>query len=104
MGFLVIADTKEDTEWRYFRLKKGVNHIGRFGSRAEIELRDSQCSNEHALLVCTESATRLIDLDSANSVAVNGDKVEIASLQNGDEVSVGRTMLTFVDFSFVADD
>lgn len=104
MGFLVIAASKDDDEYRYFRLRKGINRIGKFGSRAEIELRDGLCSQEHALVLCTRTATRAIDLDSTNGLFVNGDRVELALLAAGDRLKVGRTELVFVPFDFVADD
>lgn len=104
MGFLVITAAKEEEEWRYLRLRKGVNSIGRFGSRNTIELRDSQASTEHVLLACTNSATRLIDLDSTNGVFVNGARQEFAELEEGDVIRIGRTELTYVSFPFVADD
>ena len=104
MGFLVILSTKQDEEYRYFRLRKGVNFIGRFGSRCSVELRDSEASQQHALIVCTNNANRLIDLDSSNGTRVNGDRIEIAILQEGDRIAVGRTQLLFVPFDFVAED
>lgn len=104
MGFLVVADSREDEPWRYFRLRKGVNTVGRFGSRAQVEIRDSQVSMEHALIVCTDSASRVIDLDSGNGVFVNTDRTEIASLSTGDEVQLGRTRMVYTAFPYVADD
>jgi len=104
MGFLIITAAKEEEEFRYFRLKKGVNFVGRFGSRAAIELRDKEMSHQHALLICTNKATRVVDLDSKNGVKINGSLVDIAELKEGDVIRMGRTELVFVPFSFVADD
>ncbi len=104
MGFLVVADTREDEPWRYFRLRKGVNTVGRFGSRAHVELRDGQVSTEHALIVCTDNASRVIDLDSGNGVFVNTDRTEIASLATGDQIMLGRTRLVYTAFPYLADD
>jgi pSer/pThr/pTyr-binding forkhead associated (FHA) protein len=104
MGFLVVLQSREEEEWRYFRLKKGVNFIGRFGSRCDIELRDRESSQQHALLVCTNSATRIIDLDSSNGTLVQGRRLEIAQLAEGDRIQVGRTILMYVPFPYVAED
>lgn len=104
MGFLVITRSKHDDEHRYFRLSKGVNMIGTFGTRAAIEIRDPEISRQHALLVCTNTATRLVDLDSSNGTFVNDDRTEIASLKEGDEIRVGRTTLLFVPFDWVAEE
>ena len=104
MGFLVVVQSREEEEWRYFRLKKGVNFIGRFGSRCDIELRDREASQQHALLVCTNAATRLIDLDSSNGTQVQGRRLEIAQLAEGDRIQVGRTTMIYVPFPYVAED
>ena len=104
MGFLVITQTRHDEEHRYFRLRKGVNFVGRIGSRCSVEIRDEEISNQHVLLVCTNNATRAIDLDSRNGMTIGGDKFEIAELAEGDELRVGRTTLKFVPFPWVAED
>jgi hypothetical protein len=104
MGFMVIISSRQDEENRYFRLRKGVNWVGRFGSRAQVELRDQQVSQQHAILVCTNKASRLVDLDSANGSAVNGEKCEYATLSDGDTVAFGRTTCVFVSFPYVAED
>jgi pSer/pThr/pTyr-binding forkhead associated (FHA) protein len=104
MGFLVITDTKEDEEHRYFRLRKGVNFVGRLGSRCSIEIRDQEISSQHVLLVCTNSATRAIDLDSRNGMILEGQKYEIVELGEGDELKLGRTTLKYVPFPWVAED
>jgi len=103
MGFLVITHTKEDQEHRYFRLSKGINFIGRLGSRCTIELRDPEISDQHVLLVCTNSSTRAIDLDSRNGMMIDGDKFEIAELAEGDTLKLGRTHLQYVPFPWMAE-
>jgi pSer/pThr/pTyr-binding forkhead associated (FHA) protein len=77
---------------------------GRFGSRAQVELRDQEASSEHALLICTNAAARIIDLDSSNGLFVNDERIEIAALSPGDIVRIGRTHLAFVPFPYMADD
>ena len=104
MGFVVIMASKEDDEYRYMRLRKGVNFIGRFGFRSDIEIRDGDISGQHALIICTNNAVRLIDLDSTNGTKVNGERIEIAVLQEGDVISVGRTRLMFVPFLLVVEE
>ena len=104
MGFLVITSSKKDDEYRYFRLRKGVNFIGRFGSRCHVEIRDDEVSSQHALIICTNSASRIVDLDSGNGTRVNGERVEFAVLDEGDVISIGRTDLVHVPFPYVAED
>jgi pSer/pThr/pTyr-binding forkhead associated (FHA) protein len=104
MGFLVITATREDDEYRYFRLQKGVNGIGSIGSRTTVEIRDREVSGQHAILVCTNTVARLLDLDSRNGTHVNGSKSEYAELKVGDVIRVGRTELVYVPFQYVAED
>lgn len=104
MGFFVISKSKMDEEHRYFRLRRGINFIGRFGSRSQIEVRDKLVSEQHAIVVCTNSAARFVDLDSSNGSTLNGEKTEYAELKEGDLVGVGTTKLTFVPFAFIAED
>ena len=104
LGFLVITASREEEEWRYFRLQKGVNWIGAIGSRAQIELRDREVSGQHAIIVCTNTAARLLDLDSSNGTHLNGNRVEYGQLSLGDVIRVGRTDLTYIPFEFVAED
>ena len=104
MGLLVIVASREDEEQTYIRLQKGVNWIGRFGSRASLELRDRECSQQHAIVICTEKAARLIDLDSSNGTFVNKERVEIAVLEEGDKITIGRTDIVYVPFPFLAEE
>lgn len=103
-GFLVIVSSREEAPYRYLRLTKGVHRLGRFGHRADLEIRDSDVSAEHALVLCTNTATRVIDLDSTNGLYVNGERTEIAALRTGDRFRVGQTTFAFTAFDYVADD
>ncbi len=103
MGFLLVVSSRDD-EGRYFRLEKGVNPVGKFETGAKIGLRDTEVSGQHALVVCTNSATRLVDLDSTNGTCVNGGKTEYAQLAEGDVVEFGRTELVYVPFPYIAED
>ena len=114
MGFLALVSGRDDDEHVYHRLHQGVNWIGRFGSdamrsaagplRDPIELRDRLCSDQHAIVICTNNTTRLVDLDSSNGTKVNGNTLEIAVLEDGDTISIGRAELVYVPFGYVAED
>lgn len=102
MGFLVIRDPSQAEEYTYVRLRKGVNSIGRFGSRAAVELRDNQASESHALIICTNQAARLVDLDSSNGTWVARQRTEYKQLEEGDRIVIGRTEMVYVPFPWVA--
>lgn len=103
MGFLFVVAPRDETG-RYFRLRKGVNPVGKFETGAAIGVRDSEASAAHAILVCTETATRLVDLDSTNGTWVNEKRTEYAELTEGDVVRIGHTVLGFTPFPWLADD
>lgn len=103
MGFLLVVSSRDD-EGRYFRLTKGVNPLGKFETGCAVGLRDQEASAGHALVVCTNTAARLVDLDSTNGTYVNGARTEYAELTEGDVVTVGRTHLAYVPFAYIAED
>ncbi|MDT8448552.1 MAG: FHA domain-containing protein [Wenzhouxiangellaceae bacterium] len=63
----------------------------------DICVEEPSMSSEHARLVRSEDAWRIINLLSTNGVFVNGDKVFSHRLADGDEIRLGRTRLRFND-------
>lgn len=103
MGFLVVDESRQHEHHEYFRLKHGVNIIGR-SSKADLTLKDDQASSRHLILVCRSNGTHLIDLDSMNKVFINGDEADVALLEDGDRLRIGRTELIYVSFGYEAED
>ncbi len=50
-------------------------------------------SARHAILVLTKATSRLVDLDSDKGTFVNGRKIEVAALQDGDQIRCGNVNL-----------
>jgi hypothetical protein len=74
---------------RLFPLSEGWSRIGR-GTMADIRLDDPSVSRRHALVVRTETGDlRALDDRSLNGLFVNGERVEWASLSDGDELEIG---------------
>ena len=70
-------------------LHDGWNRIGRSGA-ADIQLDDATVSRRHALIVRTpEDELRALDDRSLNGLFVNGERVEWAPLEDGDELEIG---------------
>lgn len=84
---------RERGELQTFSLEEGWTKIGRCGT-AEICLDDPSVSRRHAM-VCTEAGKppRILDDRSLNGVLVNGRKADIAELEDGDELTIGRYRL-----------
>jgi DNA-directed RNA polymerase subunit RPC12/RpoP len=84
---------RERGEVRTFALGDEWTRIGRC-STAEICLDDPSVSRRHAM-ICTEPGRRprLLDDRSLNGVLINGRKADVAELEDGDELTIGRYRL-----------
>jgi predicted RNA-binding Zn-ribbon protein involved in translation (DUF1610 family) len=84
----------DDDGLRVIRLAEGWTRIGR-SLAAHVRLDDPTVSRRHALLYSDENGARVLDDRSLNGVFVNGERVEHAQLEDGDEVAIGRFRLYF---------
>jgi hypothetical protein len=74
-------------------LEEGWTRIGR-SSNADVRLDDPTVSRRHALVVHTpEGDLRALDDRSLNGLFINGEQVEWAPLEDGDELEIGRYRL-----------
>jgi predicted nucleic acid-binding Zn-ribbon protein len=80
---------------RVVPLQDGWTRIGRSLS-AHVRFDDPTVSRRHALLYRDAAGARILDDRSLNGVFRNGDRVELAELDNGDEIAVGRFRLFFM--------
>ena len=70
--------------------------IGR-SMAADLRFDDATVSRRHALVVNQAEGVRVLDDRSLNGIFVNGRRVEWSPLADGDEVSIGRHTLFFLD-------
>jgi len=70
--------------------------IGR-SMAADLRFDDATVSRRHALIVNQSEGVRVLDDRSLNGIYVNGQRVEWSPLADGDEVSIGRHTLFFMD-------
>jgi DNA-directed RNA polymerase subunit RPC12/RpoP len=76
-----------------FALASGWTRIGRC-TTADICLDDPSVSRRHAIVNTKEGrGPRVLDDRSFNGVLVNGRKVDVAELEPGDELTIGRHIL-----------
>ena len=75
-------------------LREGVTSVGR-DSDNDLQLMSEFVSRHHAKLNTTQSVCEVEDLDSANSTFVNGEKVTVYQLNNGDEICFGDFVFRF---------
>jgi DNA-directed RNA polymerase subunit RPC12/RpoP len=80
---------------RVVPLQEGWTRIGRSLS-AHIRFDDPTVSRRHALVYRDAEGARILDDRSLNGVFRNGQRIELAELEDGDEVDVGRFQMFFV--------
>jgi pSer/pThr/pTyr-binding forkhead associated (FHA) protein len=81
-------------------LSQEWTRIGR-SLAADIRFDDATVSRRHALVVSQAEGVRVLDDRSLNGVYVNGERVEWAPLADGDEITIGRHSLFFLDTATV---
>ncbi|HEX3369764.1 MAG TPA: FhaA domain-containing protein [Candidatus Cybelea sp.] len=72
----------------------GTTRVGR-GDENEIVLLDPGVSRAHAVFEFDAGEPLVRDLDSTNGTYVNGRRVRVESLQDGDELRFGNTRMRF---------
>ena len=78
-------------------LEQGWTRIGRSGA-ADVRLDDPTVSRRHALVVWNQDmGLRALDDRSLNGLFVNGERVESATLSDGDELEIGRFRVYVLD-------
>jgi len=84
---------RERGEVQTFALGDEWTRIGRCDT-AEICLDDPSVSRRHAIVAADPgSRPRVLDDRSLNGVLVNGRKADVAELEDGDELAIGRYRL-----------
>jgi pSer/pThr/pTyr-binding forkhead associated (FHA) protein len=63
---------------------------------ADVRFDDPTVSRRHALIVRQPDGVRVLDDRSLNGVFVNGARIEGQTLEDGDEILVGRYRLSFL--------
>ncbi|HET7574282.1 MAG TPA: FHA domain-containing protein [Solirubrobacterales bacterium] len=85
-----LAYQDESDELRTMAIERGWTRIGR-SPTADLFLDDPSVSRRHAMLVCEPGRSpKVLDDRSLNGVLVNGRTVELAVLEDGDEIAIGR--------------
>ena len=86
---------EESGEWRTVALTREWTRIGR-SLAADVRFDDTTVSRRHALIVRQPDGVRVLDDRSLNGVFVNGTRIDGRTLQDGDEILVGRYRLSFL--------
>ena len=81
-----------------FSLREGISAIGR-DSDNDIQLMSPGVSRHHAEINNMPCTCELEDLSSANGTLVNGVRISVVRLKNGDEIQMGDCRLRFVEYA-----
>jgi len=92
----------EQGEMRIVPLTGAWTRIGRSLS-ADIHLEDQTVSRRHAMIVREGDTLRALDDRSMNGLYLNGERIESAPLEHGDELLIGRYRLVLVCVRAVAE-
>lgn len=88
-----LAWCEEGGEIQVLTIEQGWTRIGR-SEVADIRLDDPSVSRRHALIVSElPDSLRVLDDRSLNGVFLNGEIVEWARIEDGDELAIGRYRL-----------
>jgi pSer/pThr/pTyr-binding forkhead associated (FHA) protein len=60
-------------------------------------LRSSHASRHHARILTDDRYTYIEDLDSANGIMVNSERVTRQQLHSGDIINAGRIQIKYID-------
>jgi len=89
--YLALCDQADEIE--VFAIERGWTRIGR-SVNADLRIDDPSVSRRHALVVAEPGqALRVLDDRSLNGVFVNGEAVDWGSIEDGDELTIGRFSL-----------
>ncbi|MCE9584147.1 MAG: sigma 54-interacting transcriptional regulator [Planctomycetes bacterium] len=91
MPKLIITETGET---RTLRLGDEAVTVGRAPTNT-IQIKDSKASREHCLITRTDKGWKLVDLESANGVLVNGQRTNQHFLKWGDRIEIGAAAFQF---------
>ena len=80
---------------RVVSLQDGWTRVGRSLS-AHLRLDDPTVSRRHALIYRDPKGAKVLDDRSLNGVFRNGERIELAELNDGDTITVGRFNLHFI--------
>lgn len=93
---------EEGGELRTVPLNREWTRIGR-SLAADVRFDDPTVSRRHALIVRQPDGVRLLDDRSLNGVFLNGERVDGRTLEDGDEIIVGRYRLSYLSITADAD-
>ncbi len=101
MAKIIVNDGEGESE---FALSESGATIGRVAKHCEIVIKVPEASREHCRIKFESGSWFVEDLGSSNGTRVNGRKVTTFELQDGDQISVGKATLRFLESDVVVEE
>ncbi|MFL5862865.1 MAG: FHA domain-containing protein [Solirubrobacteraceae bacterium] len=79
-------------------LERPITHVGR-GLVADVRLEDPQVSRRHSILALRGDGARILDDRSLNGTFVNGRRITVQHVSDGDVVRFGRAVFRYTEIS-----
>lgn len=79
-----------------FEIEESIIAIGR-STPCKLLLDESSVSRKHAAVFTKSDGIYIKDLESSNGTYINGKRIEVSKLHNGDEIKIGVFTLIFRD-------
>jgi FHA domain-containing protein len=89
---------EHEGETRLIALERPITHIGR-GLLADVRLEDAHVSRRHAILALRGDGARVLDDRSHNGTFVNGRRITVQYLSDGDVLRFGRAVLRYTEIT-----
>jgi FHA domain len=89
---------EHEGETQLIMLERPITHIGR-GLIADVRLQDVHVSRRHAILALRGDGARLLDDRSHNGTFVNGRRITVQYLTDGDVLRFGRAVLRYTEIT-----
>jgi len=64
-------------------------------SGCDVVVNDTKASRRHARLIVESGVVEIEDMDSSNGTLLNGKPVERRMMRDGDQVGIGKTVITY---------
>ncbi len=81
-------------ELNTFFMRKDVITVGKLQTH-DLQINESSVSRNHCKFYRTSTGYKVVDLNSTNGTYVNGRKVMEKDLAEGDNITIGRTILNY---------
>lgn len=99
MGAQVQVLRRVDGDGEDFPLQPGSSYIAGRSDEAHLVIREDTVSRKHARFYFARGRTWVRDLGSKNGTHVNGERVEVHRLQDGDRVAIGAHLFRVASVS-----